>query len=364
MNRANPGLHGDGSASHGPRSEPDTLASSRLDGLTPYRPSAPDQPGACRLHANEGLAPHLDLSAALSGLDLSRYPSAGPLEAKIAAAHGVEPERVVVTAGADDALSRLAGFALERGRAAALFEPTFEMIPRYVQLSGAEARPVPWLDAPFPEKEFLAALEEASVGFVVSPSAPGGEIAPVDAILRLADRARLLVADLAYVEFAPEDPTDALVRHPRVVVLRTFSKAMGLAGLRVGYAIAPPAVADGLRTVGQPYAVSSVALHLAEAAFEQREALVAAARSRVETERHELFLALERVGARPVRSAANFVLARFGSRGPAVAASLAENGYRVRLFSGGLVDGALRITCPQDEKVFAGLLAALQEGAR
>lgn len=337
----------------------------RIRGLKPYKPSAGSRPDALRLHANEGRAPDLDVGAALAGLDLARYPSAAALEARLAERHGIDADRVVVTAGADDALARIALAVLEPGRAAAIFAPTFEMIPRYVRLAGAEAVEVSWLDAPFPEDGFAEALGRPGVtaGFVVTPSSPAGEVAPADAVLRLADLARargqLLVVDLAYVEFAEHDPTAELVARGDVLVTRTLSKALGLAGLRVGYAIGPAPVADWLRAVGQPFAVSAPSLALAERALEDAEDRIAAARDRVREERRQLHDRLLARGAQPVRSEANFVLARLGERGRATADALEASGYRVRLLAGPGLEGALRITCPQDPAAFEGLLAAL-----
>lgn len=337
----------------------------RLAGVTPYRPSSGARPDALRLHANEGLAPELDLRAALEGVDLARYPDASRLEARLAELHGVRPERVVVTAGADDALARVALAALEPGRKVVLLDPTFEMIPRYARLAGAEAVTVPWLDGPFPEAAFAEALRAPGVaaGFVVTPSSPAGEAAPAEALLRLADVARaagqLLVVDLAYVEFADEDPTAALAARGDVLLTRTFSKALGLAGLRVGYAIAPPEVEGWLRAAGQPFAVSVPSLCIAERALDAYPRLVAAARAEVGAERGRLFERLHALGAAPVPSQANFVLARLGEKGPAVASALDVSGYRVRLFRGGRLDGALRISCPRSQVAIDGLLSAL-----
>lgn len=338
----------------------------RLAGLKPYKPSSSQNPSARRMHANEGVMPaSVDLPAALAELDLAIYPNASTLEAKLAEVHGVAPDRVVVTAGADDALFRLAFVALEPGRKAAIFEPTFEMVPRYVQLSGGTAVGVPWLDGPFPEEAFGAALEADGVcaGFLVTPSSPAGEVAPIEAIERLADRARakgvLLVVDLAYVELADEDPTERLAARGDVVITRTFSKAVGLAGVRVGYALCPEPVADALRTVGQPFNVCAPSLALAEAILPRRPEISAASRDRVRSERARLTDKLAALGARPIESQANFVLARLGDRATQIAASLDASGFRIRVFSQPGLEGMARISCPQDETVFVKFLDAL-----
>lgn len=338
----------------------------RLAGLKPYRPPRGGGDGV-RLHANEGRSPSMAVSDALAGLDFAEYPSATAIEERLAEAYGVASEQVVLTAGADDALARLALAYLEPGRRAVLMDPTFEMIPRYVQVAGAEAERVPWFDGPFPEAGFAEALDRADVGFVVSPSSPAGEVASQAALERLAERAqaqgKLLVVDLAYVEFADVDPTaELLVRG--AAVARTYSKALGLAGLRVGYVIAGSDVTASLRAIGQPFSVSSPSLAVVGALFDRRQTLACAAAERVRTERERLRVGLEELGARPIPSQANFVLAQFGSSAEAFVEALAELGYRVRRFVGSPpLDGCVRITCPQDEETLEGLLAAMAQAA-
>lgn len=339
----------------------------RLSGLEPYRP--PRTGGDThRLHANEGRAPPQALAAVLAAVDLARYPAAGEVEARLAEAHGVDAAKVVLTAGGDDALARIAYAGLEPGRKAALFTPTFEMIPRYVQLAGAEAVLVPWLDGPFPEAAFREALARSDMGFVVTPSSPAGEVASQESLLRLAEAAaeggQSLVADLAYAEFADEDPTDALVARGDVVITRTFSKALGVAGLRAGYAIAPRPIADALRVAGQPFAVSSLTLAVVAALLETRAALAEAAARRVRNERTALFEALDGLGCAPIPSQGNFVLARVGSGARAFAESLGSAGLRVRVFEHPeILAGSVRITCPQDDDVFRALMSALPDAA-
>lgn len=357
----------------GPRPGPSLTPAGRIAGFEPYRPSGDARPGAVRLHANEGSSPlpgHA-LGALLEGLDLARYPSAAGLEARLAEQHGVEPEQVVVTAGADDALFRLCLAILEPGRNAVLTAPTFEMIPRYVRLAGAAPIEVPWLGGPFPEDDFSGALARGrdALAFVVSPSSPAGQRVDTSVLRRLAARAAdqgsLLVADLAYTEFADEDPTDVLVQDGRACVTRTFSKALGLAGLRVGYAVAPASVANWLRAVGQPFSVSVPALALAFAVLERRGEVLEDGRRTVLRERAAIFEALEAAGAQPVPSEANFVLARLGAQAPGFVKHLAEAGLRVRAFGGpGPLEGAVRISCPQDQAVLERLLTAIQSGVQ
>lgn len=332
-----------------------------------YRPPRSPRPIDLYLDGNEGIEPPQQILEAL-GPDpidlLRRYPRAGGLQARIADRWGVPPERVAVTAGVDDALDRVTRAVVAPGRAAVVPMPTFEMIDRYVALAGGDLRPVPWVDGPYPERRVLEECSDdrAVLAFVVTPNNPNGAVATAEQIRRMA-AARpgvLFAVDLAYVDFADEDPAAELLDLPNVVVLRTLSKAWGLAGLRVGYAIGSAEVVEWLARVGQPYAVSGPSLALAEWWWERGGVPVARWVEQVRQERTRLTELLAELGARPLPSQANFVLARFDD--PArVKAGLEGLGIAVRAWPERPgVENALRITLPGDEERFTRLLSALR----
>jgi len=323
-----------------------------------------------KLDANEGRRPDGELLGRLRELDaevLRRYAKPAALEAKLAERLGVDAARVVVTAGADDALERLCRATLEPGRTAVLTDPTFEMLPRYVRLAGAEAVEIPWIDRAFPAGDIEGAIDgRTGAVFLVTPNNPTGGAASAEEIVAIAERARssLVVVDLAYVEFADEDPTGALLGLPNVVMTRTFSKAWGLAGLRVGYAIGPAEVIGWLRAVGHPYPCAGVSLALAAAALDGDQSRTREYIERVRWERGELVSLLHSLGAGAMESQGNFVLARCADAW-AGADTLASRGVLVRRFGRDtrLAD-RLRITCPGDETEFERLTRALQESIR
>ena len=159
-------------------------------GLQAYAPPRALAPVDLFLDSNEGLVPSPDLLDQVPELGvelLRRYPHAGPLEAALAESVGVEPQQVLVTAGADDAIERLLRVFLAPGRKLVVPVPTFEMIPRYAELAGADIRQVPWLDGPLPVDELLQAVTpETTVLAVVSPSSPAGLVVRPDDLRRLA----------------------------------------------------------------------------------------------------------------------------------------------------------------------------------
>src|SRR5881397_1555020 len=150
---------------------------SRIDPTTAYtRP--PAAPGLLRLDCNEGVLPPQALLGTLATADpelLRRYPDVSPLEAKLAARVGVEPARVIVTAGADEAIDRACRAFLEPGRTILLSDPSFDMFECSATLAGSELVRVPWWDDAFPIDAFVARLDAlTTVVAVVSPNNPTG----------------------------------------------------------------------------------------------------------------------------------------------------------------------------------------------
>lgn len=338
----------------------------RLAGALAYRRYDDPRPIDLKLDANE--APPLSL-AALAELNsgaidnVQEYPDARAVEASLAALIGVSAEQLVVTAGGDDALSRLAQIALEPGREALVTTPTFEMIGRYIRLAGAAAVETPWLQGPFPVDAVIGLVSErTSAIFIVSPNNPTGGVASFDDLERVSAAApgALLVLDHAYAEFADEDLTTQALTLPNTVVVRTLSKAWGLAGLRVGYAVGPETLIGMLRAVGQPYAVSRPSIAAALQRVRVGRGAMIASVAQVSRERGRLGTTLTALGAEPLASQGNFVAARVKDAGRS-ADLLAGLGIAVRAFrQPGPMKGFLRITCPGNEAAFDRLSRALR----
>ncbi|MFU8807301.1 MAG: aminotransferase class I/II-fold pyridoxal phosphate-dependent enzyme, partial [Bradymonadaceae bacterium] len=318
------------------------------------------------LDGNEGAQPSAALFEALDEVGVSvirEYPSGKALEELLALRHGVEGEQVIVTAGADDALDRVCRAMLESGRTMILPEPSFEMLRRYGLLAGGEVVSVPWREGPFPRQAVLDAVDESTAMIVlVTPNNPTGGVATamdLDAVASGAPHA-LIVVDHAYVEFADKDLTGAALANPNVIVVRTLSKAWGLAGLRVGYAIGPREVIGWLRSTGHPYAVSGPSLAMAKRRVETGAEDMAAFVEAVRGERVRLEVLLKELGADAQPSQGNFVFARHPNA-LWIRDGLASLGIAIRAFPGreGLED-ALRIACPGNEEDFQRLEHALR----
>ena len=341
----------------------------RILGIVPYKVPRPDAPVDLVLDGNEGPPP---VREPLAGFDapertrlVNRDPSSAALQKLWAARFNVAPEQLRVTAGADEAIDRIIRTYVGPGCEMLTTNPTFEMFARYCALAGGTYVEVPWMDGPLPV-EALAAHVRPTTALVAiaSPNNPTGTAATGADLARLADAApdAVVLADLAYVEFADEDPTPLLLTRPNVLVTRTLSKAHGLAGLRVGCAIGAPQLIAWLAAAGNPYPVSGVSIAAAAAWLEGgREHDVAASVGLVRREREALTDTLLSLGARVLPSQGNFVLARFDDA-QGVWERLAERGIGVRAFPGrdGMED-ALRIACPGNDDALARLMGALRD---
>ena len=344
---------------------PEILPSAAALAARPYRPQqAPAN--ALRLDCTEGLLHTATLRQTLGLLDDQawlRYPDARQLEVLLAQRWKIKPQNVLVTAGADEALDRVCRAYLCPGRKALVTRPTFEMIPHWIKLAGAELVEIPWFRGRFPLARMLWVTDrKTTVVFAVTPNNPTGAVASAEEIGRLARSVPfcLVVVDAAYAEFSEDDPTQQLLGFSNLVVIRSLSKAWSLAGLRVGYVLGAAEIIERLRAVGGPYSVSRLSLALAAKRLESDAEATKRYVVEVRRQRKKLEQLLQRLGAKPLSSQANFVLCRF-RRARFLSRALSALGIQVRDFPGRpQLEGYLRITCPGREREFALLCKALE----
>ena len=339
----------------------------RLSSMSPYTPGERFPWIDLFLDANEGPCASDALISQLQSIcaeDLRRYPSASALECAIAERHGIEPSRVIVTNGGDDAIDRVCRVSLEPGRSLVTHTPTFEMIARSAKLAGGQVCDVPWFAGDFPVRDVLDAISpNTGLVAIVSPNNPTGCVVSIEDIELIAETAQvsgaIVLVDLAYVEFADEDPTSLLIKRDNVVLVRTFSKAFGLAGLRVGYAIAPETVSSPIRAAGGPYPVSTLSLRAASAAL--TEGTTRASVETIRSNRKTLAAKLGSLGCELLDSQANFLFVRT-TRAEFLWRGLASLGIAVRRFTGRPdLTNALRITVPAGKEEFARLDSAIEQ---
>ena len=320
------------------------------------------------LDHNERLFPAPDLIPLLARVPataLTRYPDMKGLERRLARLWGVGTDRVLATGGADDAIDRICRRYLSGGREMVTVVPTFGMMTTFARLAGGRVCEIPTLDDPAPLAPTLDRLgDRTGLVTVISPHNPTGQVVPPPRILDIAERlpgGAMLLADLAYAEFADRDPTAALLGRDNILVVRTLSKAWGLAGLRVGYVLGSPAAIATLRASGPPFPLAGPSIWLAERALDLGDRVTADYVSAVRSERARLRVALRDWDAEPFPSEANFVLAST-RRAAMLERRFRRSGIAVRRFRNS--PDLVRITLPGDEATFRRLLAVLAVGPR
>jgi histidinol-phosphate aminotransferase len=332
--------------------------------IDPYVPGAvpPAVERALKLASNEnpfGPSP-LAVAAARAVLEgVNRYPEAGAptLRAKLAARLRVAPDQILVGAGSDETLHLLANAYLEPGRHAVMADPAYGIHRISARAAGAAVTLVPCADGVHDLPAMAAAARAAGapgVVYVANPHNPTGTVVAADGLAALLDGMPpdwLVVVDEAYVEFVEPaqrfTALDLLDRHPGLVVTRTFSKAYGLAGMRVGYAVASSEVLEPVGRIRPPFNVSTPTLAAAAAALDDEAHLARTVRDTLAS-RDALCAALARLGLRFLPTQANFVLVEDRDGWPA---ALAADAIAVRPGADLGVPGWTRISLPRPEDV-------------
>lgn len=328
----------------------------------------PAEPGWVKLNTNEcpyppspRVAEAILREVGRDGASLRLYPNpkSQPLRGALAALHGLEASQVCVGNGSDDLLNLLVRCFCGDGRPSGFTVPSYSLYPVLVGLQNGQALLVEF-DRSLRLPVERAAATGANLFLLTSPNAPTGVAFPTAEIEELLQATRgLVVVDEAYAPFADEDAVPLLGEYPRLVVVRTLSKAYALAGIRVGYALAHPSVIDVLDRARDSYNVSRLSQAAALAAIEDQPhhaALVARVRATREASRR----AFEALGWFTYPSQANFIFTepkdRAGRSGPAVAREaydfLVSRKVLVRHFpSHALTASFLRVSIGTDDEM-------------
>jgi histidinol-phosphate aminotransferase len=309
-----------------------------------------------RLHLNEntgGCSPRvLEALRTLRPEDISTYPEYTDVVVACAQHFGVDPEWVLLTNGLDEGLLMAAVGHIARARihdAETIVPlPAFDPYPNASTAVGATiVRVPPGPDFAFPTGEVLKAITPRTrMIFLNTPNNPTGQLIPIEDLQRIATAApgAVVLIDEAYIEFGGTSFLPELPHHPNVLVGRTFSKAYGLAGMRVGILIGQAAVLDPVRTVTLPFNINGVAMAATMAALQDNEFLPRYA-AQVAESRERLYTACQRLGLEFWPSAANFVMIRVGEAAPLFVEALAARGVHVRDRSKDpITAGCIRVT--------------------
>lgn len=327
-----------------------------------------------KLASNENvLGPSTRAKAALRRAigETHLYPEQGypALKAALSRRYRVRPDQIVLGDGSNEVLVLAAEAFLRPGSEAVIADPSFAVFAHAIEATGARAVRVPirgWRhDLPAMAR---AVTRRTRMVFVCNPDNPTGTAVSrreLDAFLRTLPGHLVVLLDEAYAEFAAgrgfPDSLAYVRRGLRVLVTRTFAKLHGLAGLRIGYGIAPAPLAAVLERLRQPFNVSTLAYRAALAALSdrahERRTLAMTRRGR-----DELVRELRRMGLRPVPSRTNFVLVDVGGSGAAFAKGLERRGIVVRPLGHPMLKRCVRITVgtpAQHRRLFKAVRAVL-----
>ena len=345
---------------------PKSLVRKALEGFQPYVPGEqpPDGEGWIKLNTNESPVPPSPKvlsaikDAATDALRLYPSPTAAPAREAIALRFGLDPLQVAVGNGGDELIELCFRAFAGAGDTVAYPTPTYPLLEPLCRIH--EARPSTHPTEEFSELPPSLAADPAPLKFIVNPNSPSGALFDQDAVEgAVAASSGVVVIDEAYVDFAPHSCLPLLERYDNVLLLRTFSKSYGLAGLRIGFALGPREVIETLSSVKDSYNVDRLAIVAAVAAIEDEDhhrKLVDA----VVHNRGELGAALAGMGFDVVPSATNFVFARPPKPAAGIVGALRERRILVRHYDREPIAGWIRITVgtrDQHDK----LLKALKE---
>jgi histidinol-phosphate aminotransferase len=328
--------------------------------------------GKIRLDFNEntvGCSPRVCefLQRALSGGLLATYPEYSRSRNALARFFGVEANCLTITNGTDEAIQILANTYVDSGDEAIILTPTYAMYRFYLEVQGAEIVEVPYKekfnDFVFPVEELLSAVGPQTKSiFIANPNNPTGSdasIRSIELVLNAAPQACVLV-DEAYFEFHGESALPLVEEYENLFVCRTFSKAYGMAGLRVGVLLSQQQNIAAVRKVQSPYSVNMVAALAVTEAIKDR-AYVENYVAQAKAGKQAIETGLTDLGYRFWRSTANFTLFDAGAKADAILSACRDSGVLVRDRRHD-VPNALRVTAgtPEQAAQFIKALEALK----
>jgi len=358
------------------------LAPSHIRSIAPYQPGKPiselaremglDERKIVKLASNEnprGIGPRTRAAIEKAVADLALYPDGNGYELKLALSrrYGVDMASLVLGNGSNDVLELVSLAFLGQGKSAVHSQHSFVVYALATQARGARAIQVPAAAYGHDLAAMAKAIEaDTQVVWIANPNNPTGTFIPasgVESFLKQVPDRVLVVLDEAYNEYLPPDARADTARwvkrHPNLIVTRTFSKAYGLAGLRIGYAVAHPSVADIMNRVRQPFNVNSLGLVAATAALDDMEFVAKSYAENLQGLR-QMTEGFDALGLSYIPSYGNFVSVKVG-RANDIYRKLLRRGVIVRPVGGPYeLPEHLRITVgtPEENEIFLAALAA------
>jgi len=334
--------------------------------LKPYNPPTASRLGKMRLDFNENtLGPSPRVLAAIKSVSaerLSAYPEYSELTKAIADYNNVAPENAVPFNGSDEAIRGCIECFAGNGKIV-IPTPSFAMFYFYAELQGAKiVKPLYNEDLSFPTKKVLSEIRGSKAVILCNPNNPTATGIPEKDLIEIIKACQkencIAIVDEAYSEFTKETIAGRIGEFDNLVVLKTFSKAMGLGGMRIGYALGNETLIATLKKAKSPYSITALSALAATEALKDT-AYMRDYVKKVEKGRSILEKFLDEKGVKRFPSKSNFLVARFGRNAKAIAENLKEKGFLVRDRSDyERLEGCVRISIGTQEQMekFCGAL--------
>jgi histidinol-phosphate aminotransferase len=336
--------------------------------MHPYHPPLEGRRDFLRLDFNEnvrGCSPKvIEALRNIDAHEIATYPEYTQFHERLARFAGLPVKNVLPTNASDEGILTVFQTYLDAGDEIILPVPTFAMFRFYAELLDLDLKTLLYnKDLSFPGPQVVKAIgKKTRCVVLVNPNNPTGSRIDRSVILKVLKKMgqRLVLLDEAYVEFSGETALDLIQAHKNLVILRTFSKSFGLAGLRLGMVLSHADNIANMAKAHSPYSISTVTTRLAAAALDDTWSVTQYARE-IARSKEMLLLALKDLKIRTYPSRANFVLGAFGGRSRQVEAALKKRGILVRDRSADpLLKGCLRMTLGPVEET-RRLIDALKE---
>ncbi len=328
-----------------------------IKNITAYQTPLFDEEGFLKLDSNESdFGPStkvLDAIKQISAEDIKFYPFYGELLEKLSEIHNVSIDNIILTAGADEAISAILSTFIEINETVLTVTPSFVMPKIYSKINGLNYTEISYKDKwVFPIEEFINEIDKADFIHLTTPNSPTGEIIEknvIDKIVQKAENKPILI-DETYGNYSGITNVDYIKSHQNIFIVRSFSKDFALAGLRLGYIISDSENILQLRKYLSPYNVSSITVKAGVAALSDFD-YFKNVKNEIEISKNKLADLFSKLGADVYDSQTNFLFVDFKQKADFVYKKLLDNKIKVRRFSDEGLKNCFRITIPKSENV-------------
>lgn len=341
-------------------------AKQTIQEIKPYPVPLFGEDGYLKLDSNEndfGPSPKvIEALQAVEATDIQYYPYYGKLLQKLADLHGVNIDNIILTAGADEAISSVIGAFLEYEQTVLSVAPSFVMPKIYSKINGLRYLEIPYKEKwQFPTEEFIENIDKADLIVLTTPNSPTGEVierSNIEYIIEKAEEKAVLI-DETYGNYSGVTNLDLMKNKDNIFIIRSFSKDFALAGLRLGYIISDPENIKELRKYLSPYNVSTLTVKAGLAALDDIH-YFENIKHEMEDSKRVLTEGLEKLGAKVYPSRTNFICVDFGKKADFIYHTLLKNKISVKFFDKTpLLENCFRICVPKMENTLK-ILKALE----